>query len=122
MTKPETETGRMQRALDVLVERAGDASRVTSGAAAGLTLAQIAAALDVVLDVWDLAGQMLGPVMDRVEQISERELTERPGESGRALLEDAGLHLSYGRDGLAAARALLAVGLAEIVKVEQGET
>lgn len=132
MTEPKTETetgmgmgmgaGRVQWALDVLVERAGDALRVTSGEAAGLTLAQVAAALDSVLEVCDLAGQMLGPVMDRVEQISERELTERAGGSGRALLGEAGLHLSHGRDGLAAARALLAVGLTEIVRVEQGET
>ena len=72
------------------------------------------------MDVWDLVGQMPGPVMDRVQQINERELTERPGESGRAVLDDAVLHLSYGRDGLAAARALVAVALAEIVSVEQG--
>ncbi|WP_301174837.1 hypothetical protein [Actinomadura geliboluensis] len=122
MTGTETVTGRMQHALDVLAERAGAASRVTSGEAAGLSLAQIAAALDSVLDVWDLVGQMLGPVTDRVQDISERELTERPGDSGRPVLEDAVLHLSYGRDGLAAARALLAVGLADVLRVEQGQT
>ena len=112
---------RMQHTLDVLVETAGDAARVASGAATGLTLAQTATALDAVVNVWALVGQTLGPVMDRVEEISERELAERRGESGRAVLEDAGLHLSYGRDGLAAARALLVVGLGEIRSVEQGE-
>lgn len=120
MTETATPKGRMQRALDALVERAGAASRVTSGEASGLSLTQTTAVLDAVMDVWDLVGQMLGPVMDRVEQINERELTERPGESGRAVLDDAVLHLSYGRDGLAAARALVAVALAEIVSVEQG--
>ncbi|MFA1548858.1 hypothetical protein [Actinomadura chokoriensis] len=122
MTETVMVTGRMQHALDVLVERAGNASRVTSGEAAGLTLAQIGTALDSTLEVWDLVGQVLGPVMDRVEEISERELPERSGGSGREVLEDAVMHLRYGRDGLGAARALVAVGLAEVLRVEQGET
>ncbi|MFA1539906.1 hypothetical protein [Actinomadura monticuli] len=112
----------MQHALDVLAERAGDASRVTSGEAGGLSLAEIATAMDSVLLVWDLVGQMLGPVADRVEEIATRELTERRGESGRAVLEETALHLAYARDGLAANRALLVVGLAGVLKVEQGET
>ncbi|MEU5987462.1 hypothetical protein ABZ806_00640 [Spirillospora sp. NPDC047418] len=112
---------RVQRALDVQLERAGEASRVMSGGAGGLTLAEVGAALESVADTADLLWQLLGPLADRVEEIREREVTERREGSSMDLMERASVHVLHGRDGLSIARHLLGQGRDELLKVEQGE-
>ncbi|WP_067793693.1 helix-turn-helix domain-containing protein [Actinomadura formosensis] len=111
----------LQPALDMLLEGAGKASRVMSGTADGLTLAEAGAAVEAVTDVLDLLGQMLGRLTDRVEQVAEREVTERRDGSSRERLEAVGVHLSCGCDGLMAARHLLSIGRGDLLTVERGE-
>ncbi|CNF40910.1 Uncharacterised protein [Mycobacterium tuberculosis] len=115
-------TKRVQRALDVLLERAVDALRASSGGGASeLTLAEAGAALESVTDMADLLGQLLGPLVERVEQIREREMTERPGGASLNMAQWAVVHLTHGRDGLEIARHLLGQGRDDLLKVERGE-
>lgn len=114
-------TGEVQRALDVLAERAWEAGARVSGGAEGLTLAEAVTALESVGDVLEAVGQVLEPLTGRIEQIRDREMTERRGGTELDLMDSAGVTLAYGRDAVMVAFRLLEVGRAGLARVAQGE-
>lgn len=113
--------GEVQRALDALAERAWGAGTEMIGGAEGLTLAEAVAALEAAGSVLEAVWQMLDPLTARIEQIRDREMTERGGGTKVELMDGAGGSLAYGRDAVMVAFHLLEVGGAGLARVAQGE-
>jgi hypothetical protein len=86
-----------------------------------LTLDEAGAAVETVIDVLESAWQMLGPLVERVAQIHEREMTDEREGAARAATEHAWVHLNYGKKGLMVAYHLLSTGRGELLDVERGK-
>lgn len=113
--------GDVQRALDVLAERAdGAGSRVRDGADA-LTLGEVIAALEALTDALDPVWHMARHLAERAEQIRDREVTVRRDGSSLDVMDTALLHLRYGPDAVMVAHHLLSMGRGELVRVADGE-
>lgn len=109
------------RAVDLLHEKAGAACPRVLRGAEGLTLAEAGDAVDGLAEVMDLVWAMLGPVLERVEQIRNREITERRDGSGLDVLDEALVNARCGLDGLLIAKHLLVLGQGGLLRVERGE-
>lgn len=117
----EVSASEVRRVLDLLSDRAVAAWPVVGDGAGGLSLADAGAAVESLVQVLESVWQLLGPVMERVAQIHEREMGERRDGRGRELTERAWVHLDCGRDGVMVASHLLSTGRGDLLTVERGE-
>ncbi|TMQ79419.1 hypothetical protein ETD83_42070 [Actinomadura soli] len=130
MAEPEGDTTRtVLRAVDVLCDRAEDASSMLADGAAGLTLADAGLALETVTRALEAAHTVAQLLNGRVGQIRDREVTERRGDAGLGVsdgsalpvIDGATVHLDYACEVLMVAAHLLGLGLGELLRVERGE-
>ncbi|MGI5201467.1 hypothetical protein ACQEU6_07790 [Spirillospora sp. CA-108201] len=102
---------RQVEAARVVVERRGD----------WLSLEETADVMEAAVVVLDALLAIVKTVEERTSVIHERELMERRGSSAFDVLDQARLHLGYGREVVEGGRHLLGMGWGEVLRVTRGE-
>ncbi|CNF03656.1 Uncharacterised protein [Mycobacterium tuberculosis] len=110
----------LHRTLRVLQERVEAVRSAVSADMDGLTPAGAGQAVEMVTDVLDLVWNIVGTVMERTEQIPEREVTGQPPGSDLEVLETAVVHLDYGHKALEVARHLLGAAGTDLLRAGRG--
>ncbi|MEU8119774.1 hypothetical protein AB0C21_13815 [Spirillospora sp. NPDC049024] len=111
----------VDEALEALYRHAEVAWAVLKRGADGLSLEGAGRALETTVDALDVVWAIVGAVTARTEQIRDRELLERREGSALDVVDDALVHLVYGKEGLMVARHLLGLGRSEVLRVARDE-
>ena len=111
----------VELALVALLRQAEAAWKVVQRDADGLSLEGVGDALETTTYVLDLVWSVVGAVDARAEKVREREMNERREGSALEVMDEALVHLSYGREGLMVARHLVGMARGEVLRVVRGE-
>ncbi|TDD80438.1 hypothetical protein E1293_20730 [Actinomadura darangshiensis] len=112
-------TSEVRRALHALEEQVQAVWSAVIESEDGQELAGAGMTVEKVTDLLDLIWSIVKTVMERSEQILERDVTERIPGSSSEVLETALVHLAYGHEGLGVARHLLGVARGDLSRLER---
>ncbi|MGI5203033.1 hypothetical protein ACQEU6_15840 [Spirillospora sp. CA-108201] len=111
----------MEAALDGLHLSVETACAAVQRRGESLSLEETTEVMESAVVVLDAVLAIVRTTVARTEMIRERELTERRGSSALDVLDQAVLHLGYGREVVEGGRHLLGMGWGEVLRVTRGE-